>query len=76
MPDKERLTVPLELVCNPDARASHPSIRAISWTKAFVSRALVPLERSCDSLARRHGCWEMWTLGGRVEEAIEVCVVH
>ncbi len=44
---------------------------AISWTRAFVSRALQFLERSWESLARTHGCLEMWTLkGSGVDEAI------
>ena len=47
------------------ARASEPKSKEISWIKVLTSRALVVLERSCDSLARRQGCVETWTLGGR-----------
>jgi hypothetical protein len=46
------------------ARASEPKIREISWTRALVSRALVVLSRSWESLAWRQGWEEMWTLGG------------
>lgn len=61
-PCNERLTVPLCTACNPEARASHATIRAISCTKFLVSRALVSLERSWESFARRHGWVEMWML--------------
>lgn len=40
-PGKERLTVPLEVISNPVANASQATISVISWTKAFVSLALV-----------------------------------
>lgn len=43
---------------------------AISWTKAFVSRALVCLDRSWESLVRRQGWWEMCTLAGRGEDMV------
>lgn len=49
-------------------RASQPRIRVISWTSDLVSRALVLEERSWDSLARRQGWVERWTVGGRVGE--------
>jgi hypothetical protein len=52
------------LVLNPAAVASKPTIRAISWTKAFVSRAFAVLARSWESFAWRHGCVETCTLGG------------
>ena len=64
------LTVPLEVTSNPVANASQPTISAISWTKALVSRALVLWDRSCDSFAHKHGCWETCTLDGRGEEPI------
>ena len=35
-----------------------------------MSRAVAVFERSWDSLARRHGWQETWTLGGRGEDAI------
>jgi len=49
----------------PAAVASQPTMKEISCTKAFVSRAFVVLERSWESLACRHGCVETWTFGGR-----------
>jgi len=52
------------LVLNPAAVASKPTIREISWTRAFVSRAFAVLARSWESLAWRHGCVETWTFGG------------
>jgi hypothetical protein len=64
----ERRTVGPEETVSPAAVASIPMIRAISWTRALVSRALVVLDRSWESLAWRHGCVETWTLGGRDEE--------
>ncbi len=45
-------------------------MRAISWTRVLVSRALASLDRSWESLARRHGWVETWTLGGSDGEAI------
>jgi hypothetical protein len=30
----------------------------------------VDLDRSCDNFARRQGCLEMWTLGGRFDAII------
>ena len=64
------LTVPLDVICREDASASQPTMRAISWTRDFVSRLLASFERSCESLARRHGWVETWTLDGKDEEAI------
>ena len=40
------LTVPLDAVRRAFARASQPTMRAISWTKDFVSRALAFFDRS------------------------------
>ena len=51
--------------------ASQATIRAISWTSAFVSRELVVLDRSWLSLARRLGCCETWTLGGSDEAMMD-----
>lgn len=62
-----------EQTCGPseavilDARASQPSIREISCTRAFTSFALVLLDLSWLSFARRHGWSETWTLGGNGE---------
>ena len=64
------LTVPLDVICKDFARVSQPTMRAISWTKDLVSRALAALDRSWESFARRHGWVETWTLAGSVEEAI------
>ena len=55
MTPNERLTVPLEVVWRQVAKASQPTMRAISCTNAFVSLALVCFDRSWESLARRHG---------------------
>ena len=52
------------LALNPAAVASNPTIRAISWTRAFVSRGFAVLARSWESLACRHGCVETWTFRG------------
>ena len=41
-----KLTVPLNVVCREFAKASQPMMRAISWTKDFVSRALAFFDRS------------------------------
>lgn len=60
-----RLTVPQGMVFRAEARASQPIMRAISWTKTFVSRALASFERSWESLARRHGCVETWMFDGK-----------
>ena len=45
-------------------------MRAISWIRDFVSRALASFDRSWESLARTHGWVETWTLTGSDEEAI------
>jgi hypothetical protein len=52
------------VILKPAAVASIPTIKAISWTRAFVSRAFVVVARSWESLAWRHGCVETWTLWG------------
>jgi len=50
-------------------------MRVISWTRAFTSFALAWWERSCESLARRQGWLETWTLEGTdVDEAILIGV--
>ena len=40
------LTVPVNAVFREFARASQPIMRAISWTRDFVSRALASFDRS------------------------------
>ena len=45
--------------------ASVERMREISWMRFFTSLAEELWERSCESLARRDGCWETWTLEGR-----------
>ena len=60
----DRLTVPLDIDCNDEPKASHPTISAISWISVFVSRAVASLDRSCESFARRHGCGDTCTLVG------------
>lgn len=47
------------------ARASQPSMRAISCTSAFTSLGLVFLDRSWPSFANRHGWVDTRTLGGK-----------
>lgn len=59
-----RLTVPLGETSRP-ASASTATIVAISLTRVFVSRALVDFDRSCESFARRQGCFDTCTLAGR-----------
>jgi hypothetical protein len=63
--EKKRLTIPLGETSRP-ASASTAMIVAISLTSVLVSRALVDLDRSWESFARRHGCFEMCTLAGSV----------
>ena len=64
------LTVPVNVVRKHFAKASQPIIRAISWTRDLVSRALASFDRNWESLARRHGWAETWALTGSDEEAI------
>lgn len=47
--------------------ASHPTIKLISCTSAFVSLEFAELDLSCESFAWRQGCVETWTFGGRLE---------
>lgn len=68
------LTVAPFLVDNPVAVASHPTINAISWIKAFVSRALAELDLRRESLAWRHGWVERCTFGGRDMDAMGTIV--
>jgi len=62
------LTVPPSTTSKP-ARASAPSIRAMSCIRCLVSRVLVDFERNWESLARRQGWRETRTLGGSEDEA-------
>lgn len=64
------LTVPVNVVRRELARASQPIMRAISWTRDLVTRALASFDRSWESLARRHGWVETCALGGSGKEAI------
>ena len=47
------------------ASASQSTTFAISCTRLLTPRASAVAERSCESLARRQGCEEMWTLAGK-----------
>lgn len=58
-------TVPPSALFTLEPSASHPIIRAISLTRAFVSREVVEADRSWESFAWRQGCLETWTLAGR-----------
>ena len=68
---KKKLTVPHSETVKAEPSASQPIISAISWIRAFVSRALASLERSWESLARRQGCAEVWMLRGKEGEEDE-----
>jgi hypothetical protein len=59
--------VPLSVTFKPWARASQPTMVAISCTSCLVSLAFVDWERRRLSFARRQGCVETWTLDGREE---------
>jgi hypothetical protein len=37
----------------------------MSWIRRLASRAPVCCDRSCETFARRQGCWDTWTLDGR-----------
>jgi hypothetical protein len=65
-------TVPSCCAVSPAPRASYPIIRAISCTRVCASREPVEAERSCESLAWRHGCVETWAFLGR--DMMDVCV--
>jgi hypothetical protein len=56
-------TVPLDETSKP-ARASQPTIVAISLINELTSRAFVLWDRSWESFARTQGCFETWALGG------------
>ncbi len=58
------------MVDKPLAVASHPTTNAISWIKAFVSRALTAPDRSRETLVWRHGWVERCTFGGRIMDDI------
>lgn len=65
--------MPVSVTSSPWARASQPTIVAISCTSCFVSLALVDCERSWLSFARRHGWLETWTFGGSWEAISSRC---
>lgn len=60
-------TVP-DSISGRDESASVPRMTEMSWISWVVSLEEVDLERSCESLARRQGCFDMWTFVGREEE--------
>jgi len=66
--------VPVWTFCKVVARASQPTIRAISWIRALTSRALVVGERSWESFALTQGWVEMWAFGGNDDMVTEVRV--
>jgi len=47
----------------------------MSWISWVVSLEVVDFERSWESLARRQGCFDMWTFGGREEEEEELIMM-
>jgi hypothetical protein len=57
--------VPASCALSAEPSASYPTIRAISWTSVCASRQPVDAERSCDSLACKHGWVETWAFLGR-----------
>jgi hypothetical protein len=62
--DRKLHTVPSCWAVRPAPSASYPIIRAISCTRVCASRGPVEAERSCESLAWRHGCVETWAFLG------------
>ena len=70
----EQHTVPVSVTCKPCARASQPTMVAISCTSCLVSLACVDWERRRLSFAFRHGWVETWTLDGSDEEEAMVAV--
>lgn len=58
-------TVPASCAFSAEPSASYPTIRAISCTSVCASRQPVDAERSCDSLACKHGWVETWAFLGR-----------
>lgn len=66
---RRRHTVPVSVTWRPWARASQPTMVAISCTSCLVSLAFVDFERRRLSFARRQGWLDTWTLDG-TEEAM------
>lgn len=64
-------TVPVSETSRPWARASQPTMVAISCTSCLVSLALVDWERRRLSFALRQGWLDTWTLDGVDEAMIE-----
>ena len=62
-------TFPLIFVDKDEAKASQPTILAISCTKRLVDLASHFLDRNCESFARTQGCLEMCTLTGLADVA-------
>lgn len=67
------VSVPSSTTSSVPASASQPSSVVISETRALVSREEVACERSWESFARRQGCEETWTFGGRGEGILIGC---
>jgi hypothetical protein len=59
------LTTGPELTERPEARASQPTMVAISCTRAFVSREFAVSDRNWESLACRQGCVDTCAFEGR-----------
>lgn len=68
---RRRHTVPVSVTCKPCARASQPTMVAISCTSCLVSLAFVDFERRRLSFARRQGWLETWTLDGTDEAMVD-----
>ena len=58
------VTFPLIFVDKDAARASQPTMLAISCTKRLVDLASHLFDRNCESFARTQGCLETYTLAG------------
>ena len=57
--------MPVEMVERLEARASVPRIRVMEWIRDLVVCEGVVWERRLERWARRAGCVEGWTFGGR-----------
>lgn len=71
---RDERTVPSCTDFNADPSASYPTMRAMSCTRVCASRHPVFAERSCESLAWRHGWTEMCALFGRSVDAMVDCL--
>lgn len=59
-----RRTLAVSFVSRLLLRASHPTIKDISWISVFVLRASVLCDRSCDNFARTQGWEEICVFAG------------